>query len=50
MNIHRGDKMNYLVSVSSNQVGMTEYAKEKFGENSAQAKQEYKLGDMNTRS
>ena len=48
MNIHRGDKMNYLVSVSSNQFGMTEYAKEKFGENSAQAKQEYKLGDMNT--
>lgn len=48
MNIHRGDKMNYLVSVSSNQFGMTEYAKEKFGLNSDQAKQEYKLGDMNT--
>ncbi len=48
MNIHRGDKMNYLVSVSSNQFGMTEYAREEFGENSTQAKQEYKLGDMNT--
>jgi predicted dehydrogenase len=48
MNIHRGDKMNYLVSVSSDQFGMTEYAKNKFGENSPQAKQEYKLGDMNT--
>lgn len=47
-NIHRGDKMNYLVSVSSDQFGMTEYAKEKFGENSPEAKQAYKLGDMNT--
>jgi predicted dehydrogenase len=48
MNMHRGDKMNYLVSVSSNQFGMTEYAKGKFGEKSDQARQEYKLGDMNT--
>ena len=48
MNMHRGDKMNYLVSVSSNQFGMTEYAKETFGEDSPQAQQEYKLGDMNT--
>lgn len=48
MNIHRGDKMNYLVSVSSGQFGLTEFAKNKFGENSPQAKQEYKMGDMNT--
>jgi predicted dehydrogenase len=48
MNIHRGDKMEYLVSVSSNQFGMTEYAKEKFGENSDYAKRDYKNGDMNT--
>ena len=48
MNIHRGDKMNYLVSVSSNQFGLTALAKEKYGENSPQAKREYKLGDMNT--
>ncbi|PWE00400.1 Gfo/Idh/MocA family protein [Marinilabilia rubra] len=48
MNLHRGDKMNYLVSVSSGQFGMTEYAKEKFGEDSEYAKQEYKKGDMNT--
>ncbi len=32
LNIHRGDKMEYLVSLSSDQFGMTEYAKEKFGE------------------
>lgn len=48
MNLHRGDKMNYLVSVSSGQFGMTKYAKNKFGEDSEYAKQEYKKGDMNT--
>lgn len=48
LNIHRGDKLNYLVSVSTNQVGMTEYAKNKFGENSKEAAQTYLLGDMNT--
>jgi predicted dehydrogenase len=48
LNIHRGDKMDYLVSVSSNQFGLTEYAKEKFGENSEYAKAEYKKGDMSS--
>jgi predicted dehydrogenase len=48
MNIHRGDKMDYLVSVSSNQFGMTAYAKEKFGEESDYAKRTYKKGDINT--
>jgi len=48
LNIHRGDKMNYLVSMSSDQFGMTEYAKAKFGEDSDHAKQKYELGDMNT--
>jgi len=48
MNIHRGDKMNYLVSVSSDQFGMTAYAKEKFGEESEYAKIDYAKGDMNT--
>lgn len=48
MNIHRGDKMNYLVSMSTKQVGMTEYAKETFGTDSKEAKQTYKVGDMNT--
>lgn len=48
MNIHRGDKMNYLVSLSSKQAGMTAYAKQKFGENSEYATQEYNKGDMNT--
>lgn len=46
MDIHRGDKMNYLVSLSSNQFGMTAYAKENFGDTSAY-NTPYSLGDMN---
>ncbi len=48
MNIHRGDKMEYLVSLSSDQFGMTAYAKEVYGEDSDYAQREYKKGDMNT--
>ncbi len=48
MNIHRGDKMNYLVSISTNQFGMSAYAKEKFGDSSDYAKRNYQKGDMNT--
>ena len=48
MNIHRGDKMNHLVSMSSNQFGMSLYAKNKFGDSSEYAKKNYKKGDMNT--
>jgi predicted dehydrogenase len=48
MNIHRGDKLNFLVSVSTDQFGMTAYAKEKFGEDSDYAKRDYAKGDMNT--
>lgn len=48
MNIHRGDKLNYLVSISTDQFGMTAYAKDKFGEESTYAKTDYAKGDMNT--
>lgn len=48
LNIHRGDRMEYLVSVSSGQFGLTAYAKEKFGEDSHYAQQEYAKGDMST--
>lgn len=48
MNINRGDKMDYLVSVSSNQFGLTEYAQSTFGAQSEKARQLYRLGDMNT--
>lgn len=48
MNIHRGDKMEYIVSLSSEQFGMSAYAREKFGEESDFSKRDYKRGDMNT--
>jgi hypothetical protein len=48
LNIHRGDRLEYVVSLSSDQFGITEYAKTKFGEGSDFAKKEYKRGDMNT--
>lgn len=48
LNIHRGDRMDYLVSMSSYQRGMTDYAIQKFGKESDFAKQKYALGDMNT--
>mgnify|MGYP001189084440 CR=1 FL=1 len=48
MGINRGDKMEYLTSTSTNQVGMSLYAKNKFGEDSQEFLQPYELGDMNT--
>ncbi len=48
MNIHRGDKMNYLVSMSSKQWGISDYALKNYGENSEEYKRKYRLGDMNT--
>ncbi len=48
MNINRGDRMTKLVSMSSRQQGITEYATERFGEESKQANWDYQLGDMNT--
>lgn len=48
LNIHRGDKMNYLVSMSTKQVGMTDYVVEKLSTNSAEAQSNYQLGDMNS--
>lgn len=48
MNIHRGDKMDFLVSLSSNQFGMTSYLKQLYGEGSNESHIKYELGDMNT--
>jgi len=48
MGINRGDRMEYLTSTSTNQVGMSLYAKNTFGEDSAEYLQPYELGDMNT--
>jgi len=48
MNIHRGDKMDYIVSMSTNQFGMSIAAKEKFGEDSELGKKSYARGDNNS--
>jgi len=48
MNINRGDRFDYMVSMSSAQRGLSAYALKKFGKDSPQAKQTYALGDMNT--
>ncbi|MDR1155496.1 MAG: Gfo/Idh/MocA family oxidoreductase [Bacteroidales bacterium] len=48
LNIHRGDRMERLVSLSSDQFNMSAYAKTKFGDDSPEAGKEYREGDMNT--
>jgi hypothetical protein len=47
MNINRGNRFEYLVSMSSKARGLTLFAEEHFGKDSKQAKQQYKLGDVN---
>jgi len=47
MNVNRGNKFDFLVSMSSKSRGLNEFAAEKFGANSPQAKQKYALGDVN---
>jgi predicted dehydrogenase len=48
MDINRGDKFEYLTSVSSGQFGISRAAAKKYGSNSPQAKAVYRQGDMNT--
>ncbi len=48
MNIHRGDKLNYLVSISSDQFGISNYLKELHGEGSPESQRKFALGDINT--
>ncbi len=48
MGINRGERMEYLTSMSTNQVGMSLYAAGTFGKDSPEARQHYELGDMNT--
>jgi predicted dehydrogenase len=48
MNVNRGDALDFLVSLSSPTRGLHEYAVEKFGPDSPQAKEKYVLGDVNT--
>ncbi|MDR3261076.1 MAG: Gfo/Idh/MocA family oxidoreductase [Tannerella sp.] len=48
MGINRGDRFDYLTSMSTNQYGLTLYAENTFGKDSPEAKATYRLGDMNT--
>ena len=48
LNVNRGDAFDYLVSMSSPSRGLQEYAVATFGAGSAQAKERYVLGDVNT--
>lgn len=48
MNINRGDRFDYLVSMCSKERGMTVYAEEHFGKDHPSAKLDYKQGDMST--
>ncbi len=46
LNINRGDKFDYLVSMSSRSSGMNVYASEHWGQEHPSAKQVYTQGDM----
>jgi len=48
MDINRGDRFDYLVSVSSKAVGLKKYATEHFGVDSAKANRNFRQGDVNT--
>jgi hypothetical protein len=48
MNVNRGDAFDFLASMSSPTRGLHEYAIEKFGADSPQARERYVLGDVNT--
>ena len=47
MNIDRGDRFEYLVSMSSNSRGLQEYARTMLGPDHPYSKQKYALGDVN---
>jgi len=47
MNINRGDKFDYMVSMSGNSRGLQLYAAEHFGKDDPRATQNYALGDVN---
>jgi len=48
MNINRGDRFDYLVSMSSPSRGLKEYAREHLGPDHVFSKTEYLCGDVNT--
>ncbi len=48
LNIHRGDKMSHLVSMSSDQFGLTKYANEQLKDSDNWKGNKFEKGDMNT--
>ena len=48
MDINRGDRLTYLVSMSSKSMGMNHFISERFGSDHPNAKIRYALGDVNT--
>jgi predicted dehydrogenase len=46
--IHRGDRFDYLVSVSSMESSLSEYVKTRFPEDDPKRREKYVCGDMNT--
>lgn len=48
LNIHRGDRLHYLTSMSSQAFHMKQYAAEHFGQQSAYALKDYRNGDINS--
>jgi hypothetical protein len=48
MDIHRGDRFDYLVSVSSGEASLSAYVKSKFPDGDPKRAEKYICGDMNT--
>jgi predicted dehydrogenase len=48
MDIHRGDRFDYMVSVSSQEASLTAYVKAHFPEGDSKRAEKYVCGDMNT--
>lgn len=48
MNVHRGDRFDFIVSVSSRSKNLNEYLMQQFGADHPAAKVEFKNGDVNT--
>jgi hypothetical protein len=48
MDIHRGDRFDYIVSVSSPEASLSEYVNTKFPDGDPKRKEKYVCGDMNT--
>ncbi len=48
MDIHRGDRFDYMVSVSSPEASLTEYVKANFPQGDSKRAEKYVCGDMNT--